>query len=145
MVSFQLKLHVQVSNLALSRWFFTSQIWRCSLLNWPSIGFACPSGNQTWQSQIPLWVEVLIGKSPINDKWSILQCHVWLPEGIPLFKRIHLFSSSFLSKCHGVRYLTGRRELGNSQCFRVLKLDGYHSGAPSKMRFGSFWPSDTCR
>ena len=30
----------------------------------------------------PLWMEVLIGKSPLNDyKWFIFHCHVWLPSG----------------------------------------------------------------
>ena len=36
--------------------------------SWP------PSGNQTWQWKIPLWMEVLIGKSPMNGSFSSTPC-----------------------------------------------------------------------
>ena len=57
--------------------------WRWLLVN------ACTLDNPTWQWKIPLWMEVLVGKSHIYIYilyiyiyiWLIFHCHVWLPEG----------------------------------------------------------------
>ena len=68
-----------------------------------------------------------------------------------LFRHTHLFSSSFLhqvSWSQGTNRSTGRRKFCNSQGFRVVTMDGYHSGAnkwyivpflSSKMCFWSLW------
>jgi hypothetical protein len=62
-----------------------------------SVEFGClarrssplPSGNQTWQWEIPIQMEVLMGKSSTNGGFSIFRCYVWLPERRPFINIVY--------------------------------------------------------